>query len=116
MYFKNVTTAFEERFTQLGGKIVARRRATRRGNNDVGTAVGRLNGVKADVIVTSTAFGELPGLVQGLRTLGNKTPILNSWAGDGTYWLPKGVDVVGVLRASPMPRSSATTRTRPSRR
>ena len=41
------------------------------------------------MIVTSTAFGELPALVTGLRTLGNNTPILNSWAGDGTYWLPK---------------------------
>ena len=92
VYFKDVTKAFEKRFTQLGGKIATRESYTT-GNNDVGTAVGRLNGVKADVIVTSTAFGELPGLVQGLRTLGNKTPILNSWAGDGTYWLPKGVDV-----------------------
>jgi ABC-type branched-subunit amino acid transport system substrate-binding protein len=27
--------------------------------------------------------------VSGLRTLGNDTPILNSWAGDGNYWLPK---------------------------
>ena len=25
----------------------------------------------------------------GLRALGNETPILNSWAGDGTYWVPK---------------------------
>ena len=35
----------------------------------------------------STAFGELPALVKGMRSLGNKTPILNSWAGDGTYWV-----------------------------
>ena len=35
------------------------------------------------------AFGELPALVAGLRSLGNDTPILNSWAGDGTYWVPK---------------------------
>ena len=27
-------------------------------------------------------------MISGLRTLGNNTPILNSWAGDGTYWLP----------------------------
>jgi branched-chain amino acid transport system substrate-binding protein len=26
--------------------------------------------------------------VTGLRSVGNNTPILNSWAGDGTYWLP----------------------------
>ena len=38
---------------------------------------------------TAGAFGALPTLVSGLRTLGNDTPILNSWAGDGTYWLPK---------------------------
>ena len=24
-----------------------------------------------------------------MRALGNDTPILNSWAGDGTYWVPK---------------------------
>jgi ABC-type branched-subunit amino acid transport system substrate-binding protein len=45
------------------------------------------------VIVTSTAFAELPALVSGLRSLGNTTPILNSWAGDGTYWLPKSPQV-----------------------
>jgi hypothetical protein len=49
-----------------------------------------LNNVKASVIVTSTAgaFGALSTLLTGLRTLGNNTPVLNSWAGDGTYWLP----------------------------
>jgi hypothetical protein len=47
------------------------------------------------VIVTSTAgaFGALSTLVSGLRTLGNNTPILNSWAGDGTYWLPQNPKV-----------------------
>ena len=35
---------------------------------------------------TVEAFGELPAFVSGIRSLGNKTPILNSWAGDGTYW------------------------------
>jgi branched-chain amino acid transport system substrate-binding protein len=43
------------------------------------------------VIVTSTAgaFGALSTIMTGLRSLGNDTPVLNSWAGDGTYWLPK---------------------------
>jgi branched-chain amino acid transport system substrate-binding protein len=92
VYFKNVVTAFEKRFTQLGGRIVARE-SYATGANNVQTAVGRLNGADADVIVTSTAFGELPALVSGLRSLGNQTPILNSWAGDGTYWVPKDPQV-----------------------
>ncbi len=92
VYFKNVVTAFEKRFTQLGGRIVTRE-SYATGANNVQTAVGRLNGARADVIVTSTAFGELPALVSGLRSLGNETPILNSWAGDGTYWLTQNPQV-----------------------
>jgi branched-chain amino acid transport system substrate-binding protein len=92
VYFKNVVTAFEKRFTQLGGRIVARESYATNANN-VQTAVSRLNGARANVIVTSTAFGELPALVSGLRSLGNKTPILNSWAGDGTYWVTKNPEV-----------------------
>ncbi len=88
VYFKNVVQAFEARFKQLGGKIVAKESYASFANN-VQNAVTRLNAVEADVIVTSTAFAELPALVSGLRTLDNQTPILNSWAGDGTYWLPK---------------------------
>src|SRR5207244_5573832 len=86
VYFKNVVQAFEKRFTQLGGKIVDRE-SYQTGQNNVGIAVGRLNSHKAAVYVTSTAFNELPAFVSGLRALHNKTPILNSWAGDGTYWL-----------------------------
>ena len=90
VYFRNVVQAFEARFKQLGGKIVARETYQSLGGNNVQNAVSRLNGVKADVIVTSTAgaFGALSTFVTGLRSLGNNTPILNSWAGDGTYWLP----------------------------
>ncbi len=92
VYFKNVVQAFDKRFRQLGGKIVDRE-SYATGANNVGTAVSRLNSHKADVIVTSTAFGELPALVSGLRSLRNKTPILNSWAGDGTYWVTKNPKV-----------------------
>ena len=86
VYFKNIVTAFDKRFTQLGGKIVTRE-SYATGANNVGNAITRLNAKKADVIVTSTSFGELPALVSGLRALGNNTPVLNSWAGDGTYWV-----------------------------
>ena len=90
VYFKNVVQAFEVRFKQLGGKIVAKETYQSGGGTNVQNAVSRLNDVKAGVIVTSTAgaFGALSTLVSGLRSLGNNTPILNSWAGDGTYWLP----------------------------
>ncbi|HSL64268.1 MAG TPA: ABC transporter substrate-binding protein [Gaiellaceae bacterium] len=92
VYFKNVTEAFEKRFTELGGTIAARE-SYATGANNVGAAVSRLNSADADVVVTSTAFGELPALVSGLRSAGNDTPILNSWAGDGTYWNTKNPPV-----------------------
>ena len=95
IYFRNVVQAFEARWRQLGGKIVAKETYQSGASTNVQNAVSRLNGVKADVIVTSTAgaFGALSTFVSGLRSLGNKTPILNSWAGDGTYWLPKNPKV-----------------------
>jgi branched-chain amino acid transport system substrate-binding protein len=95
VYFKDVIKAFKARWLQLGGKVVDEETYHSLGGNDVNNAVSRLNEKKADVIVTSTAgaFGALSTLISGLRTLGNDTPILNSWAGDGTYWLPKSPKV-----------------------
>jgi len=95
VYFKNVVQAFKARFTQLGGKIVDQETYHSLGGNDVQNTISRLNSKKADLIITSTAgaFGALSTLVSGLRSLGNNTPILNSWAGDGTYWLPKSPKV-----------------------
>ena len=91
VYFKNVVQAFKVRWLQLGGKIVDQETYHSLGGNDVQNTISRLNGHKADVIVTS--FGALSTLISGLRSLGNNTPILNSWAGDGTYWLPKSPQV-----------------------
>jgi branched-chain amino acid transport system substrate-binding protein len=95
VYFKDVVAAFEARFKQLGGRIVAKESYQSLGGNNVQNAVSRLNNVKADVVVTSTAgaFGALSTLISGLRSLGNNTPIINSWAGDGTYWLPNSPKV-----------------------
>jgi len=91
VYFRDVVKAFKARFTQLGGKIVAEESYQSLGSTNITNAVTRLNGRRADVIVTSTAgaFGALPQMLSGLRTLGNQTPVLNSWAGDGTYWVTK---------------------------
>jgi len=97
VYFKDVVEAFKARWLQLGGKIADQEtyQDPTFGGNNVQNAVSRLNNAKADVIVTSTAgaYGALAPMVTGLRTLGNNTPILNSWAGDGTYWLPKSPKV-----------------------
>ena len=97
VYFKNIVQAFKARWTQLGGKIVDEEsyQDPTFGGNNVQNAVSRLNAKKADVIVTSTAgaYGALAPFITGLRTLGNNTPIINSWAGDGNYWLPKSPKV-----------------------
>ena len=91
VYFRDVVKAFKARFTQLGGKIVAEESYQSLGSTNITNAVTRLNARRADVIVTSTAgaFGALPQMISGLRTLGNDTPVLNSWAGDGVYWVTK---------------------------
>ena len=91
VYFKAVVSAFKARFKQLGGKIKYETSYTDKvfGGNDVQNAVTGINAHKAAVIVTSTAgaFGSLGPFITGIRTAHNKTPILNSWAGDGTYWV-----------------------------
>ena len=86
VYFKNVVQAFDKRFRQLGGKVVDRESYATGAEQRQQRQSARLNSHKAAVYVTSTAFGELPAFVNGLRSLHNNTPILNSWAGDGTYW------------------------------
>ena len=92
VYFRNVVQAFKARFTQLGGKIVTEETYQSLGGNPASwqNTVTRLNAKDADVIVTSTAppFGAQVPILTGLRTLGNNTPVLNSWAGDGNYWYP----------------------------
>jgi branched-chain amino acid transport system substrate-binding protein len=88
VYFKDVNKAFEQRFKQLGGKVVYKD-AFASFDKTIGNVISRVNGKKADVISFVTAFGELPQFVAGLRSLNNKTPIINSWGGDGTYWNPK---------------------------
>jgi len=90
VYFRNVVQAFEARWKQLGGKIVTKETYQSLGGNPASwqNVVTRLNAKEADVIVTSTApsFGAQVPIMNGLRTLGNNTPILDSWAGDGSYW------------------------------
>ena len=89
VYFKAVVSAFKARFKQLGGKIKYETTYRSLGGNDVQNAVTGINAHKAAVVVTSTAgaFGALGPFITGMRTAHNNTPVLNSWAGDGTYWV-----------------------------
>jgi branched-chain amino acid transport system substrate-binding protein len=88
VYFKNIVQAFTSRFKQLGGKIVDAESFTSF-DKTIQNVVSRVNSHKASVIVTSTGFADWPTFVAGIRSLNNQTPIMNSWAGDGTFWYPK---------------------------
>jgi branched-chain amino acid transport system substrate-binding protein len=94
VYFKAVVTAFKARFKQLGGKIVYETSyqdpALQKGSTNFHNAASNIAQHPAKVIVTVTSgsYGAQLPFITDLRTAGVKTPVLNSWAGDGTYWLP----------------------------
>jgi branched-chain amino acid transport system substrate-binding protein len=89
VYFQNVCTAFTNRYKQLGGKIVDSESFTQ-GDGTINNVATRINGKPAAMIAFCTSFAtDQPAFVDSLRTLGNKTPIMNSWAGDGAYWWSK---------------------------
>jgi branched-chain amino acid transport system substrate-binding protein len=93
VYFQNVCQAFTTRFQQLGGKIV-KQESFSQGDKTINSVVSRVNGEQAKLIAFCTSFaGDQPAFVAGVRTLGNKTPIMNSWAGDGAYWWSKNPKV-----------------------
>jgi branched-chain amino acid transport system substrate-binding protein len=93
VYFQNVCQAFTLRFQQLGGKIVDQESFTQ-GDKTIGNVATRINGKAASVIAFCTSFGtDQPAFVDDLRTLGNKTPIVDGWASDGSYWWSKSPKV-----------------------
>jgi branched-chain amino acid transport system substrate-binding protein len=97
VYFQTVVKAFTARYQHLGGKIIRAESFTNSafgGPNQVPSLVNRLRNTNgAKVIVTSTTFADWPAIMQGVRSLGVKTPIMNSWAGDGTNWYPQNPKV-----------------------
>lgn len=89
VYTQNVCAAFATKFKQLGGQVTTQQSFTA-GDNTVSGLASKVNRATADADVLCTTAGpDLPAFVTGLRGLGNDTPILGSWAIDGTYWLPK---------------------------
>ncbi len=93
VYFKDICKAFTVRFQEKGGTIVSQEGFTQF-DKTIQNVVSRVNNEKSDVIAFCTSFPvDQPAFVSGLRTLGNNTPIFNSWAGDGNYWWPKNPKV-----------------------
>jgi branched-chain amino acid transport system substrate-binding protein len=93
VYFQNVCTGFTDRFQQLGGKIVDQESFTQ-GDKTINNVATRVNGKPASVIAFCTSFAaDQPAFVSSLRTLGNKTPIIDGWASDGNYWWSKNPKV-----------------------
>jgi len=92
VYFQDVTAAFMARWDELGGEVVAEESFTSF-DGTIESVVSVVDGVEADVIATSSAFQDLPAtFTQSLRALGNETPIICSWACDGNFWVPEGLD------------------------
>jgi len=91
-YFQNVADLFKQRYQQLGGQVVQEASFTSF-SNTIQNAITKVAPTKADVIAFPTAFDGLAPFVGGLRALGNNTPIINSWGGDGNYWWPSNPPV-----------------------
>jgi branched-chain amino acid transport system substrate-binding protein len=91
-YFQNVADLFKARFTELGGTIV-QEEGFSSFSNTIQNAISKVAPTRADVIAFPTAFDGLAPFVGGLRALGNDTPIINSWGGDGNYWWPQNPPV-----------------------
>jgi branched-chain amino acid transport system substrate-binding protein len=94
IYFQNVIQAFTKRFTQLGGKIVLKQSFTQ-GDKTISNVVTHVARQKADVIAISTYAADLATGVQGIRSLGDKTPFIGPWSTDGAYWVPKSLKLSG---------------------
>lgn len=85
VYFQNAVDAFRVRYEELGGTVSIAEEFTN-GDGTIGTVVSSVASSGVDVIVTSTAFDDMPALVNGVRSLGDDTPILCTWSCDGAYW------------------------------
>ena len=90
-YFKNVVKAFKARWTQLGGKIVAEETYQSLTSTNITNAVTaeRKGGRRDRHLDGGRVRCAGAQMISGLRTLWNNTPMINSWAGDGKYWVPK---------------------------
>ncbi len=90
-YFQDVVDAFDVRYQELGGNVLTTEEFTGFDGTIGNVVTAVANNPDKDVIAISTAFADLPAFVDGLRSLGDETPIICSWSCDGTFWVPEGV-------------------------
>lgn len=90
VYFQDVVDAFVARYEELGGTVEIQEEFTN-GDGTIGSVVSSVANSGVDVVATSTAFDDLPAMVQGIRSLGDETPMLCSWSCDGAFWVPEGL-------------------------
>lgn len=91
VYFQNVADAFAKRFEELGGEVVLQENWTN-GDGTIGNVASSVANADVDVVAFSTSFDDLPGLVTGVRSLGSEVPMICSWACDGAFWVPEGLN------------------------
>lgn len=89
VYFQDVVDAFDTRYTENGGNVVATEEFVGF-DGTISNVVTAVAAMEKDVIAISTAFADLPAFVFGLRSLGDDTPIICSWSCDGTFWYQEG--------------------------
>lgn len=89
VYFQDVVDAFDARYTENGGTVAATEEFVGF-DGTISNVVTAVANADKDVIAISTAFDDLPAFVFGLRSLGDDTPIICSWACDGTFWYQAG--------------------------
>ena len=81
---QNISRPSRSASGSFGGKIVDQESFTQ-GDEQSTAWPNRINGETGEEVATLVGTDQ-PAFVDSLRTLGNDTTIMNSWAGDGTYW------------------------------
>jgi branched-chain amino acid transport system substrate-binding protein len=91
VYFQNVCQSFTKRFEEKGGKVVSQQSFTT-GDDSVNAVPSAVAAETADVLALCTFAPSLNAAVGGVRDAGVKTPFVSPWSGDGSFWIPTGLN------------------------
>ena len=92
-YFVDVCKNFTTDFTKMGGKIVTQLTYTTGDHTVTQVAQKASNTGASAIVLCTTTTPTLPAFVTSVRTLGNKKPIVGSWAIDGGFWEPSAATI-----------------------